>query len=192
MINLFLLIILIGFMDHFLLFILMRIELMLSMPYWLLLSLASSSSKSYYNISLPDLLPILLLIHSTISLLLFTYHMPSQPIIIKSTLSFLILLKSGTHVIICYSWILLFFLYSKSPIALERFSPPLTLPKFTTPPAFVILSNSILSYGLWSTLSSWVEPLMQATARESPEFAHIIQSGVIRTTLAVHPAWDSS
>lgn len=64
-----------------------------------------------------------------------------------------------------------FFLYYPSPKALERLSPPLTLPKFTTPPAFVILLIYYGSSGLWSLLSSVVFPRTQATDRESPAFA---------------------
>lgn len=87
---------------HFFLLNRMRIALMLSIPYWLPLSLETSSSKSYSTISLRSLLSFnLLLIQSTISLLVFTYHIPSQPIIMKSTFSFFILMMSGLAVIIC-------------------------------------------------------------------------------------------
>jgi len=41
-------------------------------------------------------------------------------------------------------------------------------------------------------LNYLVYPLIRATDLESPELAQNIYSGVIRTTLAVHPAWDYS
>ncbi len=81
-------------------------------------------------------------------------------------------MMSGFAVIICYSADNdSFFLYSPSPKALDKFRPPLTLPKFTTPPALVILLIYYGSYGLWSLLNSVVLPLMQATDLESPAFA---------------------
>jgi len=79
---------------------------------------------------------------------------------------------SGLAVIICSSADKeSFFLYSPSPRALLRLSPPLTLPKVTVPPALVILLISIGSSGLWSLLSSSAFPLTQATALESPALA---------------------
>ncbi len=79
---------------------------------------------------------------------------------------------SGFAVIICYSGVkFVLCLYSKSPKALDKFRFPLTLPKETYPPAFLILSNSILSSGLWSFDIYFVAPLMQATPLESPELA---------------------
>jgi hypothetical protein len=93
----------IGVIDHFFLSNLMRMALMLSMPYWLLLSLETRLSRSYSRIAslLIDLLS-LAVIQLTISLLVFTYHMPSHPIIIKSMFSFLVFVMSGLAVIICY------------------------------------------------------------------------------------------
>ena len=79
---------------------------------------------------------------------------------------------SGFAVIICYYGdSVVFCLYYKSPKALERFKFPLTLPNDTYPPAFRILSSSILSSGLWSFDIYFVAPLTQATPRESPELA---------------------
>lgn len=138
--------VMIEFMYHFLGSNLMRMALILSIPYWLLLSLETRLPRSYSRISLfaIDFL-ILAAIHSTISALLFTYQIPSHPIIIKSMFSFFVLVMSGFGVIICYSGFSFTSLYSRSPNARERFKPPLTLPKFTLPPAFLILSSSIAS-----------------------------------------------
>ena len=81
-------------------------------------------------------------------------------------------MMSGFAVIICYSADnASFFLYSPSPKALDKLRPPLTLPKFTTPPAFVILLIYYGSSGLWSLLNSVTLPLTQATDLESPAFA---------------------
>lgn len=113
---------------HFFLLKRMRMALMLSMPYWLPLSLEISSSRSYSTISLSSLLSNLRLIHSTISLFVFTYHIPSHPIIINSTFSFFIRMMSGFAVIICYSGFTLPRLYYRSPSARDRFSPPFTRP----------------------------------------------------------------
>ncbi len=150
----------------------MRIADILSMPYWLPLSLETSSSRSSSQIPLNSFLSILAFTQSTIYEFVLIYHIPSHPIIIKSMFSFLIFMMSGLAVIICSSADRLsFFLYYPSPRARERFRPPLTLPKVTVPPAFVILLISSGSYGLWSLLSSWVRPLTQATALESPALA---------------------
>ena len=65
----------------------------------------------------------------------------------------------------------MFFLYYMSPIARERFRPPFTRPKLTEPPALVIRFIYYGSYGLWSLLSYFVWPFMQATDRESPALA---------------------
>ncbi len=145
---------------------------MLSIPYWFPLSLETSSSSKSSQMSLKSLLSSLALTQSTISWLVLIYQIPSHPIIIKSMFSFLILVMSGFAVIICSSADKeLFLLYSPSPSALERLSPPLTLPNVTVPPALVILLISYGSSGLWSLLSYWVCPLTQATARESPALA---------------------
>lgn len=157
--------------DHFLLN-LIKIADMLSMPYWLPLSLETSSSTRSSQIILNSLLYNLFFIQSTIYEFVFIYHIPSHPIIIKSMFSFFILMMSGFAVIICSSGESdSFFLYSPSPNALERFSPPFTLPKVTVPPARVILLIYSGSYGLWSLLSYWVWPLTHATALESPALA---------------------
>ena len=48
------------------------------------------------------------------------------------------------------------------PIALDKFSPPLTLLSTPTcPPAVVILSSSIGSVGLWSNDISTATPIQQ-------------------------------
>ena len=131
-----------------------RIALMLSMPYWLLLSFETSSSSSSSKISLLLLLFLMRFpTHSTIYALLLISQIPSHPIIINSKFSFFMSLQSGSAVIICYSGFKFPRLYSKSPSALDKLSPPFTLPKLTVPPAFVILSSSSVSSGLWSLLS---------------------------------------
>ncbi len=86
--------------------------------------------------------------------------------------SFFIFFISGFAVIICYSADKPYvFLYYPSPKALDKFKPPFTLPKFTEPPALVILLISSGSSGLWSLLNYSVFPLTQATALESPALA---------------------
>jgi hypothetical protein len=145
---------------------------MLSIPYWLPLSLEISSSSKSSQMSLKSLLSSLTLIQSTIYWLVLIYQIPSQPIIIKSMFSFLIFVMSGFAVIICSSADNeLFLLYYPSPKARDKLRPPLTLPKVTWPPALVILLISSGSSGLWSLLSYWVCPLTQATERESPALA---------------------
>ena len=156
---------------HFLLN-LIKIADMLSMPYWFPLSLETNSSSNSSQITLNYFLSNLLLTHSPIYAFDFTYHIPSQPIIIKSMPSFFTFKMSGLAVIICSSaGSESFFLYSPSPKALLRFKPPLTLPKDTTPPALVILLIYYGSYGLWSRDSSEVWPLTLTMALESPAFA---------------------
>ncbi len=156
---------------HFLLN-LMRIADMLSIPYWLPLSLETSSSRSSSQMTSNFFLSSLALTQSTISGLVLIYQIPSHPIIIKSMFSFLIFVISGLAVIICSSaGRLSFFLYSPSPNARLKLSPPFTLPKLTTPPALVILLIYYVSYGLWSLLNSFVWPLTHDTALESPAFA---------------------
>ena len=81
---------------------------------------------------------------------------------------------SGSAVIIWSYGLIVPFLYYRSPIALERLSPPFTRPKDTVPPALVILVSSLESYGLWSKLSGSVFVATDATALESPEFAQYI------------------
>ncbi len=150
----------------------MRIADILSIPYWLPLSLETSSSKSSSQMVSNFLFSSLALTQSTISELVLIYQIPSHPIIIKSMFSFFVFDMSGFAVIICsYGERLSFFLYSPSPKARLRFRPPFTRPKLTTPPAFVILLIYYVSYGLWSLLNSLVCPLTHATARESPAFA---------------------
>ena len=139
--------------DHFLLN-LIKIADMLSMPYWFPLSFETSSSSNYSQIALNSFLSKRALTQSTIYAFVLIYHMPSHPIIIKSMFQFLIFLMSGLAVIICsYGDNASFFLYSPSPKALDKLRPPFTLPKFTVPPAFVILFIYYGSYGLWSLLN---------------------------------------
>ena len=116
----------------------MIIDDILSIPYYALFSFATSSVRSYYKI-----FPFYFFsfsrwpIHFTISSFCLTSQIPSQPMMIKSIFSFLTFKMSGSAVIICSSGAnLAFFLYSKSPIALERFKFPYTLPCTTSPPAF--------------------------------------------------------
>lgn len=151
----------------------MSMALILSIPYWLLLSFDTSSpSNSSVMLWLPSPLLILVVIQLTISLFVLTSQMPSQPIIIKSMFLFSVLVMSGHGLIICSSGLSLSpVLYSRSPRARERLSPPFTRPKLTVPPAFLILSNSIESSGLWSLLNSLVSPLIEATDLESPALA---------------------
>lgn len=147
---------------------------MLSIPYSLLApSLATKSSSNSYKISPRTLLEsTLFFIHFIISSEVFTSQIPSHPIITNYIFSFFIFDMSGFAVIICYSGVnLVFCLYYKSPNALDKFKFPFTLPKETSPPAFLILSSSILSSGLWSFDISLVVPLIQATPLESPALA---------------------
>ena len=150
-----------------------RMEDILSIPYSFPFSLAtnssSSSSKVVDNGCWED---ILFCTHSIIYLFDFTSHIPSHPIIMKSILSFFTFKMSGSAVIIWHSTpTSLLFLYYKSPNALDKFKFPLTLPYVTIPPAFSIRSISFGSSGLWSKLSAFVSPLIDATALESPELA---------------------
>ena len=63
------------------------------------------------------------------------------------------------------------FLYSKSPMALDKFKFPLTLPSLTNPPAFSILAFSPGMSGLWSIERSTGWPFLQSKVLESPELA---------------------
>jgi len=119
---------------------LIKIEDILSIPYSLFESLATSESRSSSRIfEFSFFSSNLFEIHFTISSLLFYYQIPSQPIIIKSMFSFLIFLISGLAVIICSSGDkFLFYLYYKSPKALDKFKLPLTRPYWTSPPALLI------------------------------------------------------
>jgi len=88
-------------------------------------------------------------------------HIPSHPIIIKSggflTISYS--LTSGSAIInYLFSGIFEFYLYSKSPIALDKFKFPLTLPSHTSPPASLILANSLGFSGLWSSDKALASP----------------------------------
>lgn len=118
-----------------------RMEDMLSMPYSLLVSLATSSSNNSSRIfSLFFFYSSLLLTHLTISSLLFYSQIPSHPIIMNSTPSFFTLVISGSAVMICSSGGNFgFYLYYKSPNARDKFKLPLTLPYWTSPPARLIL-----------------------------------------------------
>lgn len=80
-------------------------------------------------------------------------QMPSHPITRKSILLLILThLMSGKLVIACsFNGKLAFFLWHKSPIALERLRLPSTLPSaFTVDPALVIRSLSAGCIGLWS------------------------------------------
>lgn len=148
---------------------------MLSSPFSsTLLSLATNSENSSSKIAPRAFLPTRLFSQPIISPLLFAYQIPSHPIIRKSKLSFFIFVIYGLAVIICYyTGKFLADLYSKSPIALDKFRLPLILPSSTSPPALTIRSFSGLSSGLWSRLSSLASPFkLQTTARESPTLGH--------------------
>lgn len=151
------------------------IAVILSQPishtFWL-----KQSSKKFVNNSLWSLLPLLIyLIVYTIFWLLSTYfyHTPSHPIKINYYFPFIsYYIMSGKAVTFCYYGDKSdLFLYSISPIALLKFNPPSILPIVIIPPAFYILSFSILFYGLWSNESGIAYPLIQSTERESPAFA---------------------
>lgn len=168
-----------------------RIALMLSCPRRPLLSFAVYPSKRCNRIvSFLIYSCSFLLIHSTISLGDLFSQMPSQPIKIKSILSFFSFIMSGFAETACSSWGRGDFLYVRSPNARERSKIPSTRPLYTFHYVFLIRLRSSGSVGLWSWLSSKHSPDTHATALLSPEFAQKIFSGVIRTTLAVQPASD--
>ena len=95
-------------------------------------------------------------------------------------------------IIYSFSDSFLFYLYSISPIALDRFKFPLILPYQTSPPAFSTLLFSSISSGLWSIDISVHLSLFQIAVLESPALAVYILFGVINVTFAVHPALNSS
>lgn len=77
---------------------------MLSIPYSPPPSFASSSISNSFTISFNAIFFFNLAdTHSFICSLLFTYQIPSQPIMIKSTFLLSITFISGLAVIICYS-----------------------------------------------------------------------------------------
>ena len=148
----------------------------LSNPFYDFSVFSAINYENNYSTMAPKLFwPILFFIHPTISPLLFTYHIPSHPIIRKSISSFFIFVISGSAVIICYYGDkFLLFLYYKSPIARERFRLPLIRPSSTEPPAFSILAFYVLSSGLWSRLSSFASPFkLQTTDLESPSWRKV-------------------
>lgn len=74
------------------------------------------------------------------------------------------------------------------PKALDKFSPPFTLPSpVTLPPAFCILSSSLVSSGLWSIDISNAIPFLHTTQRESPTFATVRLLPLTNATIAVVP-----
>lgn len=84
-------------------------------------------------------------------------------------------------------------MYSKSPIALDKFKLPLILPSLTNPPAFLTLSFSYSYSGLWSKdNSSITPPFLDKTLLESPALAQYKVFLWIKETLAVQPAYDSA
>lgn len=118
-------------------------------------------------------------------------HIPSQPISMNSSLGFKVLFLISGTAMISYSpgGKSSFFLYSKSPSALERFKFPLILPSVIYPPAFLTLSLSDFNSGLWSSDNSKTLPFSEITHLESPAFAIYKSLKLwIRTTLAVQPA----
>jgi len=74
---------------------------------------------------------------------------------------------------ICYLVdIFLFFLKSRSPIALEMFKHPLILPFVSTkPPALRIRCIYYSFYGQWSDVKHTILLFILPTALESPAFA---------------------
>lgn len=149
----------------------MRIADMLSNPFYSFsTSLETSSEKSSYRIVPSGFFPILAFSHPIISPLLLSSQIPSHPMIKKSSPSFFIFVISGFAVIICSSAErFLEDLYSKSPMALERFKLPLMRPSSMVPPALIMRSLYDFYSGLWSLLSSLASPLrLQMTALESP------------------------
>lgn len=119
---------------------------MLSQPVPLLVSGAKISSsksvliyfKGYYEL-------ILSLQKSMSSSLVLHSQIPSHPINKKlSSLVKVVSVMSGFAIINYLSLVKdLLFLYSKSPIALDKFKFPFTLPSLTNPPASEILDLSI-------------------------------------------------
>ena len=127
-----------------------RMEDMLSIPYYPLFSLAISSISNSSKM-LPESVLFFILdeTHSIIYSFFLTYQIPSHPIMMKSMFSFFIIYMSGSAVIICSSaGNFLLFLYSKSPSARDKFRFPFTLPNDTYPPALCIRSIYFLSSGL--------------------------------------------
>ena len=92
----------------------------------------------------------------------------------KNCVSFVIgsIFTSGNAVTAClFFGNLAFYLYSKSPKALDKASLPLMRPSCTKLPAFYILASSSGSSGLWSTERSLAVPRYANTVRESPALA---------------------
>jgi len=120
-------------------------------------------------------------------------HIPSQPKIRNSSFSDITCSVTSGKDMINYSvgFIEKSFLYSKSPIALDKFKFPLTLPSNIIPPALIILSLSGWSSGLWSLDNGIAYLLLHKTHLESPAFATNIDPLWIKATFPVHPAVDS-
>ena len=111
------------------------IQVMLSHPKPVEVSGATRKSSSYSAVFPISYLLILVLTNLMICWLVLVSQIPSHPRIMNSSLlvSFL-LWKSGTAIIFYSSWESLgSFLYSKSPIHLERFRFPSILPSVTKP-----------------------------------------------------------
>ena len=117
-------------------------------------------------------------------------HIPSHATIMNWSLSFRCLTDtSGNGLTACCSGgRLVLSLYWWSPRALLSANSPSTLSSFTKWPAAYIRYLSFYCVGLWSSLRPMATPLLQRTARLSPELAHMIYSLVIKTTQAVVPA----
>ena len=100
-------------------------------------------------------------------------QIPSHPIRINSSLIDRVLFLTSGNAIISYSSgpRSTFFLYSKSPIARERFKFPFTRPSVMNPPAFFILALSFFISGLWSIDNSVTFPFSEMTLLESPALA---------------------
>lgn len=117
-------------------------------------------------------------------------HMPSQATIMNWSFSCRCLTDtSGNGLTACCSGgKFVLSLYWWSPRALLSANSPSTLSSFTKCPACYIRYLSFCSVGLWSSLRPMAVPLLQRTARLSPELAHKICSLVMKTTQAVVPA----
>ena len=117
-------------------------------------------------------------------------HIPSHATIMNWSFSFRCLTDtSGNGLTACCSGGKVdLSLYWWSPKALLSANSPSTLSSFTKCPAAYIRYLSFCYVGLWSSLRATAAPLLQRTARLSPELAHNICSLVMKTTQAVVPA----
>ena len=113
--------------------------------------LSNKFSASFWISSYSSYKP--LAIYSVISLAVKISHIPSQPSTKKESSSINSFLTMSGFAVMIYSSVdnSMFFLYSKSPMALVRLRFSHTLPSRTYPPALVILLYSTSQSGLWSS-----------------------------------------